>query len=528
MAINDIFKGFYTNLYKAETDFDEPICKQYLDKLELPRISQIDKESLEAPLSLEELHVSLKSLQKGKSPGLDGLPPELYLEIWDLVGILMINSFNFAIDQYRDQKTSLISLLLKKGKYPLDCSSYRPISLIPCDLKIYAKVFASRMEKVIHSLIKEDQTGFIKGHNASDNMRRLLHILDFADSHPTPCAAFSLDAEKAFDRLEWNYIWAVLQCFGFGEHFISMIKTLYHSPAASVITGNIISPSFPLQRGTRQGCPLSPLLFCLFLEPLAQAIRKSEVSIKIHDHNHSISLYADDIILYLDHFDVSVSSIIKEFDHFSSLSGYKINWSKSALMPINNVKVNSSIPSFIPIKESFIYLVITIYKNIHKIARDNFNNILVKVKNDIQRWKNLKVSLQGRISTVKMNLLPRFLLPLSPPPGYFKEINSIISKFIWNDKCPRIKLTTLQHPNSAGGLAVSNFELYYWPFQFKALHNWIDPQSTVSWRVIEADKVKPNRLQDILFTGTGKKVIIINLVRLWLTLLKSGKRLNVG
>ncbi len=229
----------------------------------------------------------------------------------------------------------------------------------------------------------------------------------FSYSHPTPCAVFSLDAEKAFDRLEWNYMWAVLQCFGFGEHCVSMIKTLYHSPAASVITGNIISPSFPLQRGTRQGCPLSSK-FCLSLEPLAQAIRKSEVSIKIHDHNHSISLYADDIILYLDHFDVSVSSVIKEFDNFSSLSGYKINWSKSALMPINNVKVNFSIPSFIPIKESFIYLGITIYKNIHKIARDNFNNILVKVKSDIQRWKNLKVSLQGRISTVKMNLLPRF------------------------------------------------------------------------------------------------------------------------
>ncbi len=70
-------------------------------------------------------------------------------------------------------------------------------------------------------------------------------------------------------------------------------------------------------------------------------------------------------------------------------------------MPINNVKVNSSIPSF---KESFIYLCITIYKNNYKFARDNFNNILVKVKNDIQRWKNLKVSFQGRISTVKGTL----------------------------------------------------------------------------------------------------------------------------
>ncbi len=113
---------------------------------------------------------------------------------------------------------------------------------------------------------------------------------------------------------------------------------------------------------------------------------------------------------------------------------------------------------------------ITIYKNIHKIARDNFNNILVKVKNDIQRWKNLKVSLQGRISTVKMNLL------------------------------------------------------YYWSFQLKALHNWVDPQPTVSWRVIEADKVKPNRLQDILFTGTGKKgdnnkfgLVVANSNTIWKT-----------
>ncbi len=165
------------------------------------------------------------------------------------------------------------------------------------------------MEKVIHSLIKEDQTGFIKGRNASDNMHRLLHILDFADSLPTPCAVFSLDAEKAFDRLEWNYMWAVLQCFGFGEHFISMIKTLYHSPAASIITGKIISPSFPLQRGMRQGCPLSPLLFCLFLEPLAKAIRKSEVSIKIKKSNQIKSNQIKSLLLSHHH---STSALLSE------------------------------------------------------------------------------------------------------------------------------------------------------------------------------------------------------------------------
>ncbi len=473
----------------------------------------MDEESLEAPLSLEELHVSLKSLQKGKSPGLDGLPPELYLEIWDLVGILMLNSFNFAIEHgafHRDQKTSLISLLLKKGKDPLDCSSYRPISLIPCDLKIYAKVFASRLEKVIHSLIKEDQTGFIEGRSASDGVRRLLHVLDFAGSHPAPCAVFSLDAGGAFGRLEWSCMWAVLRCFGFGERFVSVIEALCRSPAASVITGGVVSPSFPLQRGARQGCPLSPLLFCLSLEPLARAIGKSEVSIGIHDHNHCISLYADDVVLYLDHFDVSVSGVIGEFDGFSSLSGCRIDWSKSALMPVDNVGVGFSVPSFVPIEGSFVYLGIAMYGNVHGIARDSFSGILVEVGDGVRGWRNLGVSLQGGVSAVEMDLLPRFnfffsVLPLSPPPGCFGEIGSVVSRFVWSDGCPRVELATLRHPSGAGGLAVPNFGLCCWSFQLGALRGWVGPQSAVSWRMIEADRVGPGGLRDVLFAGAGEE-----------------------
>ncbi len=92
----------------------------------------------------------------------------------------------------------------------------------------------------------------------------------------------------------------------------------------------------------------------------------------------------------------------------------------------------------------------------------------------------------------------------------------------------RIKLTTLQHPNSAGGLAVPNFDYIIGRSSLRALHNWVDPQSTVSWRVIEADKVKPIDFKIFYLLAQEKKGIIINLVRLWLTLLKSGKRLNVG
>lgn len=121
---------------------------------------------LENPISLKELESAVKSLNRGKSPGLDGLPPEFYVVFWDQVGPLILDSINYAIKQgsfHRDQRNALITVLLKKGKDPLECSSYRSISLICGDMKIYSKVLVTRMETVVGKLIHFDQTRFLKG-----------------------------------------------------------------------------------------------------------------------------------------------------------------------------------------------------------------------------------------------------------------------------------------------------------------------------------------------------------------------------
>ncbi len=165
-----------------------------------------------------------------------------------------------------------ISLLLKKDKDPTSCDSYRPISLLNVDFKILAKVLCSRLERVLPSLILLDQTGFTPGRHSFFNTRRLLNIL-FSCPSDLPEIIVSLDAEKAFDRVEWGYLFFILGKFGFDSNFISWIRLLYSSPTASVYTNGIRSPPFSLQRGTRQGCPLSPLLFNLAIEPLAIWLR---------------------------------------------------------------------------------------------------------------------------------------------------------------------------------------------------------------------------------------------------------------
>ena len=208
-------------------------------------------------------------MKKQRSPGIDGLPAELYLAFWEILGPFWLKAMHFAIEQgffHKDLNTALMSVIPKSDKDPLECASYRPISLINVDLKMYARVLAHRLESVLQDLIHPDQKGFMKGRMAADNIRRLLHILSETQKSTSPCGLLFLDAEKAFDRLEWQYLWHVLQKFHFGPKFIKMIQVLYANPSARVCIGGAISDLFAINRGTKQGCLLSPLIFDLSID----------------------------------------------------------------------------------------------------------------------------------------------------------------------------------------------------------------------------------------------------------------------
>lgn len=101
----------------------------------------------------------------------------------------------------------------------------------------------------------------------------MLHIFWKNRNNPDPVVAFSLDARKAFDKVEYAFLFYTLRKFGFGQSFMQWLELVYTDPMATVLKNGIMSPFFNLGRGTRQGSPLSPLIFALFLEPLAIALR---------------------------------------------------------------------------------------------------------------------------------------------------------------------------------------------------------------------------------------------------------------
>ncbi len=184
--------------------------------------------------------------------------------------------FKYSIENKKLPETlysANIALILKKVKDSTDPSSYRPISLLGSDIKIFTKILANRLRNCISSIIHEDQTGFIPGRFSFHNVRRLMNIVYRSKGKHDKIAILALDAHKAFDRVEWTYILSTIEEFGLGQNVSLWIRMLYLCPSASVLTNNNRSPPFLLQRGTHQGCPLSPLLFAIAMEPLAISIR---------------------------------------------------------------------------------------------------------------------------------------------------------------------------------------------------------------------------------------------------------------
>lgn len=139
-----------------------------------------------------------------------------------------------------------ITVISKKDKDPELPSSYKPTSLLGVEMKILSKVLTNRLERVVSDIVSTDQTGFIKGRLSSNNTRRLINIINHINHHKIHGAIVSMDAKKAFDRVEWGYMFEVLRTFGFKSTFIDWVKILYKMPAASVLTNGLLSESIQL------------------------------------------------------------------------------------------------------------------------------------------------------------------------------------------------------------------------------------------------------------------------------------------
>ena len=222
------------------------------------KLSEEQKESCEGEITIEELRETKKSMAKGKTGGVDGIPAEFWL-MFDMDEWL-VKVFNETIRRKRMSDTmriAVVKLISKKGSKK-KMSNYRPISLLCTDYKLMANIVTARMKPVLNSMIKNDQQGFIKDGDITGNLILVKEIIEYCDETETEAALILMDFKKAYDRVSREAMIRVLREMNFGEFFIQMVETLYEEVGAKVEVNGQLTEEVGTGGGVRQGCPLSP------------------------------------------------------------------------------------------------------------------------------------------------------------------------------------------------------------------------------------------------------------------------------
>ena len=296
--ICSVWRSFYSNLFTAgetNTNMASSLLASISSVLPTDQVPLC-----EGPLHSSEVFTALKGMSKNKSPGSDGLPAEFYLRFWDVLGTDLTEVLNEA---HRSgllsvsQCSGLITLIYKKGDR-LDCKNWRPITLLNVDYRLCARTLAGRLLKVLHLVIAPDQTCGVPNCFIGENVAFLRDVVSYASETNCPLAILSLDQEKAFDRVDWSFLYSTLSKMGFGPVFIWWVRLLYTDIQSSVFLNVYTTKPFKPSRGVRQGCPLSPLLYILTMEVLVVNIRNNFDIIGLRIPNFPnlpvLSLYADD------------------------------------------------------------------------------------------------------------------------------------------------------------------------------------------------------------------------------------------
>ncbi|KAK6164390.1 hypothetical protein DH2020_001254 [Rehmannia glutinosa] len=471
---------FFTTLFSSCKPSDSEISS-VVDSIEC-YISQSDFEFLESPFTDEDVERALMGIGPNKAPGVDGFHAIFFQKHWSLLKKDVTSACLDVLNHGRSVKSinETIIVLIPKKKNPKRLSDFRPISLCSVLYKIISRTLAARLKKILAPLIAENQGAFVPGRLISDNAImsfELLHSMSKIYSGKTGWMALKLDMSKAYDRVEWKLIGAILRKMGFPSRWCSLIHDCISTVQFTVsINGKLGGRVLP-SRGLRQGCSLSPYLFILCAEVLSALLRRAEltgqiVGMRCTQHSPRIShlFFADDSIIFTKAKQQEANAILKLLSSYEKASGQVVNMEKTAITfsPNTQQATRQSILGIFRISSTTPH---DTYLGLPSMIGRNKNRTFASIRERV--WKRVSILNRNYLSAAGREVLIKAVVQAIPiyfmslfrlPNSICKQLRSLVIRFWWGvknerNKLPWVKWDTLCDSKFKGGLGFRDFEL---------------------------------------------------------------------
>lgn len=378
-------------------------------------------------------------------------------------------------------RTGLIKLICKDESRKGDLSAWRPITLLNADYKICAKALQLRLSRIIDMIISPAQASSVPGRSIQQHLFALRDVCYWAADRRAEVFLMSIDQEKAFDRVDHSFLFYVIRRAGLGERFLQQVQALYSGAESMVLVNGRPSEPFPIQRGVRQGCPLSPVLYILTFEAVIRRLSDMIPRVRLPGSQRFPLLFAfaDDLTVCLPT-GTSVRAVLDCLHIYGRASGAKVNERKSSIMALQEDFPYSDVWG-IPVVHSA--RILGIHFNRRGPLTSNWMNEIRHMRDTLHAVGDRECGYRQRRTFVARHICSKFWFhgtAFQPSAATARRIHSLIFHFFWNGRPERVRREVLMRTPERGGWKIPDVALFCGAMGLSALLKLLQDRSHIA------------------------------------------------
>ena len=407
-------------------------------------------EACTSDISTLEIWSAIKESASRKSPGCDGIPREFYHRMFDVIHRELNLLMNEALSgNLPPAFVEGIVVLVKKRGGDHTARSYRPISLLNSDYKLFSPILKTRLEQMVreHHVLSDGQKCANSERNIFQATLALKDRIAKLRHHRRAGKLISFDLDHAFDRVRHSFLFETMRSLGFNRDLIALLALIASRSTSRLLINGHLSAPFEIQRSVRQGDPLSMLLFVLYLQPLVCRLERV-------CGTDLLVAYADDISVIVTS-TTQIEAMMRLFARFETAAGAKLNLRKTVAIDVGFYEGNTINTHWLQTTNEVKILGVIFTNSIRQMTTLNWNVLVGKFTQ--QMWLQSLRTLTLHQKIVMLNTFGTsriwYLASVLPPGSvHTAKITSIMGTFLWRGTVARVPMMQLARSRERGGL----------------------------------------------------------------------------